>query len=326
MSEQNHNHIILTASELAAMNSEAEAEIAARIGSEPTIEALNQRGLIQESATRNILDFIGNTSRIITLLVAELAQSVGALVIAVAFAVLEYQRVLHGSMALGQSLESSEMIALAVVLANFIMPIYVLRSERGGGASQKTIIRRTLKSRIVSFISWVAGDATTESVGWSYNPVLKTAKTIITITTLFLACYDLIGPALDVVLSGEYIRDGQQLYLPIIAVELLMGIGLSFAGVLFLQASSHEIGVRLLTDRPISNMAILNAERAKHKAAAEAIRAEVRARHQAAKMEKMAAAAAAKAARQNPTLGTVNPSPAPSTNGHGIYRSNVVED
>ena len=313
-----NNHIILSASELAAMNSEAEAEIAARIGSEPTIETLAQRGLIQESATRNILDFIGNSSRIITLLVAEVAQSVGALVIAVAFAILEYQRVVHGSMALGQSRESAEMIALAVCLANFIVPIYVLRSERG--ASQKTIIRQTLKSRGKSFVGWLVGDATTESVSWAYNPVLKSAKTIITITTLFLACYDLIGPALDVVLSGEYIRDGQQLYLPIIAVELLMGIGLSFAGVLFLQAASHEIGVRLLTERPVSDSSILNAERQKYKAAAEAIRSEVRLRHQAAKIEKLAA----KAAARNPTLGTVNQTSLASTNGHGTYR--VAED
>ncbi|MCU0463234.1 MAG: hypothetical protein MUF38_01550 [Anaerolineae bacterium] len=318
-------NIILTAAELAAMQAEAEAEVNARIGDEPTVDALKKRGLIQTDLTRDVLNFIGNASRIITLLVAEVSQSVGALVIAVAFAVLEYQRVMHGSVALGQSDESAQMIALAVVLANFIVPIYVLRTERG--AAQKTIVRRTLKSRWQAFTDWITGDATTESVGWSYNPVLKSAKTIITITTLFLACYDLIGPALDVVLSGEYVRDGQQLYLPIIIVELLMGVGLSFAGVLFLQAASHEIGVRLLTERPASDTAILNAERAKHSAAAAVIRAEVRARHEAAKAQKLADRAAAKAAPANPTLGTdYSPSPAPSTNGKHSYQPAVLSE
>jgi hypothetical protein len=318
MTEQ---QIILTSSELAAMQAEADKEINSRLGDEPTIEALTRRGLITNTLTRRVLDWIGDVSRVITLLVAEVAQSIGALVIAVAFAILEYQRVVHGSVALGQSDASASMIAIAVVLANFIVPIYVLRAERG--SQSKVIVRRTLKSRWMSLKVWISGEATSESVSWSYNPVLKSAKTIITITTLFLACYDLIKPTLDVVLSGVYVRDGVQLYLPIIVVELAMGVGLSFAGVLFLQAASHEIGVRLLTERPAPNAAVLASERSKHAAAAAAIRAEVRARHEAAKADKLAAAAKLKAdklaAQQvNPTLGLADysTSPSPSLNGH----------
>jgi hypothetical protein len=313
--------IILTSSELAAMQAEAEAEITSRIGAEPTIEALTRRGLITNTLTRRVLDWIGDVSRVITLLVAEVAQSIGALVIAVAFAVLEYQRVVHGSIALGQSEASASMIAIAVVLANFIVPIYVLRAEKG--VQHNRAVHHTLKSRWLSLKAWVSGDSTTESVPWSYNPVLKSAKTIITITTLFLACYDLIKPTLDVVLSGVYERDGVTLYLPIIVVELLMGVGLSFAGVLFLQAASHEIGVRLLTERPAPNAAVLASERSKHAAAAAAIRAEVRQRHEAAKADKLAAAAAAKAAKAaqqvNPTFGLADYSPSPSLNGHSQH-------
>lgn len=320
MSEQ--THIVLTAAELAAMQAEAEAEIAVRLGNEPTIDSLTAQGVIQVSATRRALDFIGDTSRVVTLFVAEVVQSVGALIIAVLFGVLEYERVFHGALALGQSAAASSTIAVAVVAANFIVPIYVLRTERG--AAQKTIRRATLKSRAQSFKLWVTGEATTETVAWSYNPTLKVAKSVITITTLFLAVYDLIGPALDVILSGVYqAADGSTLYLPIIIVEILMGLGLSFAGVFFLQAASHEIGVRLLTERPAQDSVVLARERAKHVSAADAIRAEIRARHEAAKQARLEEKARAKA---NPTIAAVSPSPLPSTNGHTHYQPAAVSE
>jgi hypothetical protein len=62
---------------------------------------------------------------------------------------------------------------------------------------------------------------------------------------VFLAVYDLVAPILTAILEGTASEPGL-----ILAVKLLMGFGLSLAGVLFLQAAAHEIGVRTLTDQP----------------------------------------------------------------------------
>lgn len=280
--------VLLTPAEQAAMNQEANLTVQARLGGqpdinlvvhqrlgdEPTIESLKKQGLLQDNFVRWMLDTIGGLSRIVTLLVAEIAQSIGALIIALAFSILEYERVHAGAVALGQSDEKAATIALAVVAANLIVPIYILRTERG--SQTKELVKSTLKSRAMGLYEWIVGDAHKTSVQWSYNPALKSAKTIITITTLFLACYDLVGDVLIDLSNNDFTRtmNGAEVTVPlgIILVELFMGIGLSVAGVLFLQAAAHEVGVRLLTERPVADSLILQRERNTYKTSAEQIR------------------------------------------------------
>lgn len=281
--------VLLTPAEQAAMNQEITATVQARLGGqpdvnlvvhqrlgdEPTIEALKKQGLLQDNFVRWMLDFIGGVSRIVTLLVAEIAQSIGALIIALAFSILEYERVHAGAVALGQADDKAATIALAVVAANLIVPIYILRTERGSQTKER--IEATLKSRALAFVQWVVGDAQKTTVQWSYNPTLKTAKLIITITTLFLACYDLVGDVVIDLSNSDFTRtiNGAPVTVPvgIILLELFMGVGLSVAGVLFLQAAAHEVGVRLLTERPVADALILQRERNTYKSSADQIRA-----------------------------------------------------
>lgn len=63
-----------------------------------------------------------------------------------------------------------------------------------------------------------------------------------------------------------------------------MGLGLSVAGVLFLQSASHEIGVRTLTDRPERLTDVLERRRAEHAVLVEKTREKVRARYMAEKV------------------------------------------
>lgn len=214
----------------------ADIDIKSRLGARPT--ATTQA----DTATTKALNTIANMGTVITLLVAETAQSIGAVMLAVVFAILEYQRVFAGATALGQAEDKAIMIAVAVVTANVIVPIYVLRALRRDG-DKHTHTRHTVKSLLVMAWGRVFGDEETRARQWTHNGTLHASKVLITAVTIVLAVYDLIEP----VLTGNGNSNGF-LY----GLELFASVGLSVAGVFFLQSASHEIGVRMLTDAPLS--------------------------------------------------------------------------
>ena len=67
-------------------------------------------------------------------------------------------------------------------------------------------------------------------------------------------------------------------------MELMMGLGLSIAGVFFLQSAAHEIGVRTLTDQPMRLVDRLNLRRTEYAERVSRIREDVRARYMASKL------------------------------------------
>ena len=111
-------------------------------------------------------------------------------------------------------------------------------------------------------------------------------------------------PLLTALLLGQLDKP-----LLIMLVELLMGVGLSVAGVFFLQAAAHEIGVRILTDQPLSIHDVLDRRLEAYHSQADLIREEVRNRLMATKIAEQERRQSA----ENPTiLGTTeaeNPSP-----------------
>lgn len=257
-----------TVSDLKAIHKMAEMEIAT-LGAPPTLESI-QTEYSESQRLISILDGIRGAGQVMTLLVAESIQSGAVLIIGTVFGLLEYHRVLHGALALGQTPEQAALIALAVVCANVVHPIYALRGLRG--QPKYTIVRPTMRGYLAAFWRKLTGRPTAEDVNWSYNPTLHAAATVITWTTIFLAVYDLIAPLLTSILTHTATKPGL-----ILAIELVMGLGLSLAGVFFLQAAAHEIGVRTLTDQPKRPIDLL-AERRRERAEQEqAIRERVKA-------------------------------------------------
>lgn len=233
------------------IQSEIEARTEA-LGPVPTAESLRQQGYVENAGLNRILDAIAAAGKIATLVIAEVIQSLAAIIIAIVFAILEYQRVQRGAVALGQPDLSAGLIAFAVVTANVVHPIYSLRTKK-----------RTQK--VGTFRGWLEeawrrlwGLPTVKDVDQHHNPALDTAAFILTWATILLAVYDLLGPLLGQIFAGQFVKP-----IPILGMELFMGFGLSLAGVLFLQAAAHEVGVRTLTDRPVRLADIVEREREK---------------------------------------------------------------
>ena len=218
-----------------------EAQLDMELGERPTLHSLESQG-IRDSATTKAIKFIADTGSIITLMIAEFIQSFAVLIIGVVFAVLEYQRVYAGSQALGQMDDKAALIAFAVVVANVVHPIYSLREHRNN--ANISITKQTARGMLSAFWGRIIGKPTTKTAEWSHNPVLHIGAMAITWTTILLATYDLIAPLLTSIIEGTSSKPGL-----IMAMELLAGLGLSVAGVFFLQSASHEIGVRTLTDK-----------------------------------------------------------------------------
>lgn len=249
----------LTKSDVAAIEARYQAEAAAMpapptleeltraelyaVGAAPTVETLRQQGYSDHRALTGSLDAIAGAGRVVTLVIAETIQSGAALIIGVVFAILEYWRVFHGAQALGQADQQAALIAVAVVVANVVHPIYRLRQLRGKPYHEAR--RMTGRGLLAGAWGRLTGAPVVERRAWDHNPVLDLAAVIITLTTVFLAVYDLIAPLLTSIITGTATKPGV-----ILAVELIMGLGLSLAGVLFLQAAAHEIGVRVITDQP----------------------------------------------------------------------------
>lgn len=262
----------LTKSDLNAI----EYEVTQIAGPAPSIETLKADGHVESLWLNRALELIRGGGRVVTLLTAELIQSGAALTICVVFAILEYWRVWHGALALGQSQEQSSLIAFAVVTANVVHPVYALRDARSH--TEKTITRQSLRGYLASVYRRLWGLPQTEQVSWSHNPTLHIAARVITWSTVALAVYDLIAPLLTSIIDGTATKPGL-----ILLIELLMGLGLSIAGVFFLQAAAHEIGVRILTDQPARLSDLLEQQQAEYFARRDAIREQVRERYMQAK-------------------------------------------
>lgn len=266
----------LTKTDLAAIEARVKAEVAA-LGTAPTLESLEAEGYRENKTLNAILDAISGSGRVITLLIAEAIQSGAALIIAVVFAVLEYWRVWSGAGALGQSIEQANLIAFAVVTANVIHPIYSLRHMRG--VQHRTITRQTGRGAVMAFWRRLTGRPTSEAIDWTYNPTLDLAAMMITWTTVILAVYDLVVPILTSIIEGTSTKPGL-----ILVIELLMGLGLSLAGVFFLQSAAHEIGVRTLTDQPARLSDVLEQRRAAYDAQLAGMRERLTAEHMQGKI------------------------------------------
>jgi hypothetical protein len=276
-----------------------EFEVQQQLGPEPTVDQLLTEGYRESAWLHSALETIRAGGRIITLLLAELIQAGAALIIGVVFALLEYWRVKNGALALGEVSDQAGLIAFAVVTANAIVPIYSLRELRG--QASHTVTRATARGYWESFTRRLFGQPQTEQVAWSHNPALTIAAAVITWSTIALAVYDLVAPLLTSILEGTATRPAL-----ILVIELLMGLGLSLAGVFFLQAASHEIGVRILTDQPQRLVDLVEQRRAERVQRETRIRQDVRARYMAAKLAEQERKAA------NPT----QPGTIPATNGH----------
>lgn len=246
-------------------------------GEPPTLESLKVAGYRESTWQIQALRWIADTGRVVTLLIAETIQAGAALAIGGVFALLEYQRVYNGALALGQPGGQAALIAAAVVTANIITPIYALRGLRG--QDHREIVRRTGRGFCEAFWRRLIGQPRADRVDLYHNPGLAVAAAVITWSTVLLAVYDLLRPLLEQLLTGVYTRPAL-----IAALELLMGLGLSVAGVFFLQSAAHEIGVRTLTDQPTRLLDLLEQHQAEYTTHLDQVRADVRERYIAAKL------------------------------------------
>lgn len=290
-----------------------EYEVAQLVGDEPTLEGLKAEGYRETVWLNNALDWIASAGRVVTLLVAELIQAAAALVIAVVFAVLEFWRVQHGAEALGQVEAQAALIAFAVVTANIVHPIYALRQLRG--QTHLNIVKMTARGYVEVFWRRAVGKPVVEQADLYHNPTLHLAAAVITWSTVVLAVYDILGPLLTEIANAALSRP-----LLIAIMELIMGLGLSIAGVFFLQSAAHEIGVRTLTDQPARLTDVLERRRAEHAAQVEQARADVRARYMAAKIAEQERRRAETVNPTQPPLPMTLPTfeiPNGNGNGHG---------
>lgn len=246
-----------------------QAEVDARIGAPPSAELLKS----EADGLQSALEFINGAGRVLTLLTAEIVQALAALIIAVVFAVLEFQRVHHGAVALGQPDSQAALIAFAVVVANVVHPIYALREMRG--KTEITVTVGTVRGSLASFWRRITGQPVIKRIDAFHNPTLHVAASVITWSTVLLAVYDILGPLLAELFSEA----GLQRPVMIAMVELVAGLGLSIAGVFFLQSAAHEIGVRTLTDAPVSAGQRFDRAVADHEARREVVWSEVQQRY-----------------------------------------------
>ena len=105
--------IRLTKADLTAI----EHETMLLVGDAPTIATLEDEGLRENTSLIKALDIIADGGRIITLTIAQAVQSVGAVLIAIVAGILEFERVKHGAVALGQSADGAVLIGVFVVLS-----------------------------------------------------------------------------------------------------------------------------------------------------------------------------------------------------------------
>jgi len=264
----------LTKTDLRAIEFEAQQ----MAGEPPTLQSLRAAGYRESTWQIYALRWIADTGRVMTLLIAETIQAGAALAIGAVFAALEYQRVYNGALALGQPDGQAALIAAAVVTANIITPIYALRGLRGHDHLE--IVRRTGRGFLEAFWQRLVGRPRADRVDLYHNPALTVAAAVITWSTILLAVYDLLRPLLEELLTGVYTRPA-----PIAALELLMGLGLSVAGVFFLQSAAHEIGVRTLTDQPSRLIDLLEQHQVAYAERLDQAREDARRRYIQAKLE-----------------------------------------
>jgi len=194
--------------------------------------------------------WIDQSGAVVTRLAGELIQALAVLVLLVFFAALEFERVRRGALALDQSARASVLIALALVVANIVHPVYRLREHRAAGK----VVERRGSLRLWLRAAWARLSALDYQVverDQHYNPVLHLAAFVITWGTILFACYDLLRPIIL-----EYGSSWSGLLgafaIPGTALKFLAGVAASVGGVMFLQAASHEIGVRMVVSRPVS--------------------------------------------------------------------------
>lgn len=232
-----------------------DANIEETLGKPPTKQSLEASGYHEtflDQATLWIVKALQGAGRITSWLVAEFLQSWAALIIGTVFALLEYDRVQSGAITLGQTEQQAQLIAIAVVVANVIHPIYTLRQHRTEAAN--SVIKRrhnTLAGSIRAFWRRISGDPWTEDINVNHNRTLDVAAMVITWGTIIIAIYDLLGPLLWQIFAPQ-LMDTEPSPPIIMILELLIGLALSLAGVYFLQSAAHEIGVRTLTEQSVS--------------------------------------------------------------------------
>lgn len=274
--------INLTTGELTRLNLEIEAEIAARLGAEPTIESLSAQGYSENVALNRALERISAAGRVLTLAVAEFAQAFAALALALVFILLEAERINSGAQALGQAPTQAMLIAVAFTVANAVLPLYRLRNARNQATLTRT--RPTLRGYAAAFWRRLFFQPSTYDVNVYDNPTLHVMESAVTWATLFLAFFAVLGPLL-----AQY--SSQAWYIALWSVvsqstinqmiELIAGALLSVGGVFGVQSISWEFGVRTIADRPQRLTDILETKRAEHTANALMIRAEIRERYTA---------------------------------------------
>jgi len=208
------------------------------LGDPPTLENLETN---KSRWVNAVLTSIQAFGRILTLMVATAIQSLASILLLIVFSQLEYWRVVHGAIALGQSEQQASLIALAVVVANVVHPIMTISGKRGETHHQAT--SPTLRGWLGALGRRIFGKPKTKQVAWSANPTLEISALILTWTTIALAVTDLVAPLITAVATGT--TDKPNI---ILMTELVIGLGLSIGGVLFLQAISADIGARILRD------------------------------------------------------------------------------
>lgn len=214
-----------------------------------------------------MLGAIASLGAVLTLGLTEAVRSFGAPVLALLFGLLEFTRVQAGSEALGIEAGKATLVAIGVVSANVILPIYVLRAH--SKQAKLYITRQTARGMLSNMANRLFGKPIQLEVDTSHNSTLHFSATIITCTTVLLAVYDVLSPLLTELFGTKAILS----VLPattsatppiILLIELLAGLGLSVGGVLALQSISHEIALRSLdfdTRTPVEIQAEAHAHR-----------------------------------------------------------------
>lgn len=226
-----HQYTRLNSSDLRAIEAQVEAEIAAL----PPLE-----DVVKVPWRTKALGTIASAGAIITLAIVEFIKSFGAIVIACLFAGLEYSRVQAGASALGLEYGKSTLIALAIVCANVIHPIYTLRAHTK--AHDLFVTRHTVRGVFTNIYNRIFAPSSRRKVDTTHNPTLSASAFIITATTIVLAVYDVLSPLITQLATGQATKPTI-----ILISEFVMGLGLSVGGVLMLQAIAHEIGLQSLS-------------------------------------------------------------------------------
>lgn len=222
---------------------------------------------------------ISSAGAVLTLTVVEFIRSFGIWVLIIGFAWLEYERVSHGAKALGMQTESASTLAIVFVLANLIHPIFALAHIK---KADLTVTRHTFRGGLEWLKSRLFDKAHTRNVDNTYNPTLALSALLLTGTTIILALYDVLSPLITSIATQTYTKP-----MIILMTEFIMGAGMSIAGVLFLQASAHEAGLRALSFDTRSPAEIVAQAKADRQAKIDKIYADTQARYMTAKIADM---------------------------------------